>query len=167
MFEPYALYDKVRSDGLYAYPLLVLWLVLCVLPLGLVAFGQTLDYWLARNGLGFAGITLTLMLLSSRWYYASYNHRAYSVEDFFERWSATLIFFCGLMTPTWIILLAKFALNPDGFWQNAIVFGLGYWLLGGAQIIALIIGLVLIGGIWNEIPPPKSEMVEVKAVEVT
>ncbi len=40
--------------------------------------------------------------------------------------------------PTWIWLLARTLLEPEGFWQEVVVLGLGVWVLGGLQILALI-----------------------------
>ena len=40
--------------------------------------------------------------------------------------------------PTWIWLLARTLLEPEGFWQEVVVLGLGVWVLGGLQIFALI-----------------------------
>lgn len=45
--------------------------------------------------------------------------------------------------PILIWLGAYFLLNPQGFWQKAVVFGAGVWLLGGLQVIGLVLFIVL------------------------
>ncbi len=48
------------------------------------------------------------------------------------------------LIPTWIFLLMRHFLSPVGFWQNLVTVGLGYYLLGGIQLILLIILVVFI-----------------------
>jgi hypothetical protein len=59
-----------------------------------------------------------------------------------------------LGTPTWIILAAKWLLEAKGFWQNLLVYGIGFYLLGGLQVVCLIAGLMVLAAIW--LGPPNS-----------
>lgn len=40
--------------------------------------------------------------------------------------------------PTWLFLLVKWLLAPEGFWQNLVVYGLGLWFLAFFQIIFIV-----------------------------
>jgi hypothetical protein len=51
--------------------------------------------------------------------------------------------------PTYIFLVAKGALNPEGFWQTFIVLGVGLWLLGGLQFMLFVGAIVFIAYIWT------------------
>ncbi len=58
---------------------------------------------------------------------------------------------CAL-TPLWIFLLARSMLNPQGFWQNLALSGLSFYILCGAQLLALgLLGVFLII-IWSIAP---------------
>lgn len=52
------------------------------------------------------------------------------------------------LIPTWIYLLAKLILSPQGFWQGMAVFALGVITLGELQIVLLIIMVILLLAIW-------------------
>lgn len=54
------------------------------------------------------------------------------------------------LIPLWIYLLAKWAFASEGFWQNFILFGLGAWLLGGFQLILVIMLIVFLYTFWGE-----------------
>lgn len=41
--------------------------------------------------------------------------------------------------PTWVFLLIRYLLNPQGFWENFAVFGAGVWILGAFQFAGLIL----------------------------
>lgn len=43
--------------------------------------------------------------------------------------------------PTWFFLFIKTILAPVGFWQNFIVYGVGIYVLGSAQIIFILLGI--------------------------
>ena len=45
------------------------------------------------------------------------------------------------LIPTWLYMLAKALLTPEGFWQNLLLLGVGIWALDGLQIL-LLCGLV-------------------------
>ncbi len=40
--------------------------------------------------------------------------------------------------PTWVFLAIRSMLEPDGFWQQLVVYGIGVWFMGGLQVILLI-----------------------------
>ncbi len=52
------------------------------------------------------------------------------------------------LIPFWFYLLMRFALSPTGFWQNFFLLGLGIWLLGGIQILFLIILIIFLCSLW-------------------
>lgn len=39
--------------------------------------------------------------------------------------------------PTWLYLGTKYALQPEGFWQNLLVLGVGVWFLGAFQVLLI------------------------------
>ena len=45
--------------------------------------------------------------------------------------------------PAGIFLLSYIFLNPQGFWQQFVLYGVGIWLLGGLQFVGLICFVVL------------------------
>lgn len=54
------------------------------------------------------------------------------------------------LIPTWMYLGARQLLSPEGFFSEFFVFGVGVWLLGGAQLILFaIVGMCLMI-IWGE-----------------
>lgn len=44
---------------------------------------------------------------------------------------------CGI--PLWLFLLTKHMLNPVGFWQNLVMYGLGFYLLVGIQLLLFVV----------------------------
>ena len=48
------------------------------------------------------------------------------------------------LIPTWVFLLVKHFTQPEGFWQNFVVYGLGVWFLGSLQLIMAIGGIGVI-----------------------
>ena len=50
--------------------------------------------------------------------------------------------------PTWMFLIAKHSLHPQGFWQNIAVYGLGFYFLCGLQFFFLIFAIILIVIVW-------------------
>lgn len=48
------------------------------------------------------------------------------------------------LLPTWFWLFLKNALNPEGFWQNFMIYGLGIYFLGALQIGLLVIAVFAI-----------------------
>ncbi|KPJ85444.1 hypothetical protein AMJ57_03060 [Parcubacteria bacterium SG8_24] len=59
---------------------------------------------------------------------------------------ATLI----ALIPTWLYILARLLLEPDGFWQEVVVLGLGVWVLGGIQIMLLIFLIYFLVSMWSD-----------------
>lgn len=55
--------------------------------------------------------------------------------------------FCGI--PTWLYLLARWLLEPQGFLAEFLVLGLGLYVLGAAQFFLFIFWIVLLLAIWN------------------
>jgi len=78
------------------------------------------------------------------------NTRSRRRKDFFMKWLFTIV--CGAIAliPTWFWLFMKSVLNPEGFWQNFVVYGAGIFFLGFFQI-TLIVGYIglLITVIWD------------------
>lgn len=63
-------------------------------------------------------------------------------------WQVVAIAIAG--TPTWFWLLVKSLMEPEGFWQNLVVYGVGFYFLGGIQLV-LLIGLIAFSIIiWSE-----------------
>lgn len=44
--------------------------------------------------------------------------------------------------PTWIFIFIRNSLNPTGFWQNLVAYGLGVYFLWGVQ---LVLGVLFLG----------------------
>lgn len=52
--------------------------------------------------------------------------------------------------PLWIFLLFRLLLQPEGFWQKLVLFGMGFWILGGIQLILIIIWAIVLFAIWGD-----------------
>lgn len=50
--------------------------------------------------------------------------------------------------PTWVWLTIRYLAEPNGFWQEAVVFGLGLYVLGAAQIGLLVIAVIISVIMW-------------------
>lgn len=48
------------------------------------------------------------------------------------------------LLPTWFFLIIKNMLDPEGFWQKFVVFGVGVYVLGAMQLLFLILAFCLI-----------------------
>ena len=53
------------------------------------------------------------------------------------------------LIPAWIFLLLKYLLNPEGFWQNLVTYGLGLFFLGSLQIVFIIFGIGLLFSLYE------------------
>lgn len=53
------------------------------------------------------------------------------------------------LAPFWLYLLARMAFDPQGFWQNIVLFGIGIWILGGLQIFLLIFLIWFLAQLWE------------------
>jgi hypothetical protein len=90
-------------------------------------------------------VVVFALLASSRIYHVT--GRTSYTSDFLAKWMLTILgfIFCGL--PTWIMLFAKYFLNPEGFWQKFALYGIGVWLLG-TQLFFLILYSIVLFKIW-------------------
>jgi len=62
-------------------------------------------------------------------------------------YTALLALVC--LIPFWLYLGARNLIDPEGFLAEFFVFGVGVWLLGGMQIILVVIGLVAGYFVWR------------------
>lgn len=62
----------------------------------------------------------------------------------------SLLAFVFCFIPTWIYLLVDALFEPNGFWQNIVLFGIGLYFLGALQLILFILFIVLIVHIISE-----------------
>lgn len=62
----------------------------------------------------------------------------------------TLVSLVVAAIPLWIWLAAHNMLEPNGFWQEIVVLGLGVWILGGLQIIFVFFLLVWLVALWGD-----------------
>jgi uncharacterized membrane protein len=62
----------------------------------------------------------------------------------------TIVCFALAGIPTYFFLFIKSILNPEGFWQKFLVYGLGIWFVGGLQFILLIIAIFLVFKLWTD-----------------
>jgi hypothetical protein len=51
--------------------------------------------------------------------------------------------------PGLLYLGARDLLNPEGFFAEFFVFGVGVWLLGGVFLILSLVCIILLFGVWN------------------
>lgn len=63
---------------------------------------------------------------------------------------AEKIFVLALKLIFGIIILVLCVQSPVGFWQSFVFYGAGIYLLGGVQIVAWIILIVLLWAIWSD-----------------
>ena len=56
------------------------------------------------------------------------------IKDFINKSIATVIVTVIAFLPTAFFFFAKNMMNPEGFWQNFAVYGIGVYFLGGIQI---------------------------------
>jgi hypothetical protein len=69
---------------------------------------------------------------------------------FFKKMFLQVIMFVVFFIPTWIYLMLKLALNPEGFWQNFLLLGFGAYFLGTIQLFLGVIFLALSFQLWTE-----------------
>ncbi len=48
--------------------------------------------------------------------------------------------------PVWVFILGRVMLQPEGFWQEIVFYGVGIYILGGIQFLMLIFGTIF--AIW-------------------
>ncbi|MBI4091009.1 MAG: hypothetical protein HY422_03215 [Candidatus Komeilibacteria bacterium] len=56
------------------------------------------------------------------------------------------------LIPFWIYLGIRVLLQPEGFWQNLVLTGIGVWLMGGIQASLFIVLLVVLYFLWAKNP---------------
>ena len=49
-----------------------------------------------------------------------------------------------IFIPVEIYITARYAFEPEGFWQEIVLFGLGVWFLGVIQIVFLFFGFFFV-----------------------
>jgi len=54
------------------------------------------------------------------------------------------------LVPVWFFMLIKYLLAPQGFWQNLVLYGLGFWFLAAFQIFFLIFWIIVLICIWGK-----------------
>ena len=52
--------------------------------------------------------------------------------------------------PVSLIVMCKYLLNPEGFWQNLVVYGVGIYFFGFLQIILWIVLVAFLVVMWKE-----------------
>lgn len=67
---------------------------------------------------------------------------------FFANIFWTIVIFLVANAFVGLYLTIKYLLNPQGFWQNLVLFGLGIYVMGFFQLIFWVAGIVLIFKIW-------------------
>lgn len=72
------------------------------------------------------------------------------MKDFFLKLLIQVVLVLTAGIPTWLILAGRYLAEPTGFWQNLVVFGIGFYLLGGIQLIFLVGLLGLSFLLWFE-----------------
>lgn len=55
------------------------------------------------------------------------------------KWAIAIFYLCVALIPTGLFFLIKNFTNPDGFWQQIAIYGIGSYFLGGLQIVLLIL----------------------------
>lgn len=75
----------------------------------------------------------------------------------FEKWGdqlakilISLLFSIIALIPLWLILLVRWLLEPEGFWQKLVLYGLGFYFLGFIQLVLLIVLLALLVVLWTD-----------------
>jgi hypothetical protein len=58
-----------------------------------------------------------------------------------KKFFSILMIFILMFVPTEFFLIIKYILEPVGFWQNLILYGIGVYFLFTIQIVCLLFGL--------------------------
>jgi len=74
--------------------------------------------------------------------------RRHNWKDRLAQIGFTIICFGLAGIPTYFFLFLRSVLNPEGFWQKFLVYGVGMWFIGGLQLVLLIIAIVLVFKLW-------------------
>lgn len=60
----------------------------------------------------------------------------------------SLISLAVALIPVWFFLFIKHLLDPTGFWQNLVIYGLGWYFLAGFQILFFVVWVIVFVAIW-------------------
>jgi len=70
---------------------------------------------------------------------------------FWGKWFLTSVFGALTFLPTIFFFAVKAALQPEGFWQQFVVYGVGLYFLGALQLAFLVVYLgALLTVIWSD-----------------
>jgi hypothetical protein len=72
------------------------------------------------------------------------------MKDFLGKIFASVLGLIIASIPFDLYLLAKYFFNPQGFWQNLVLAGLGLFFLGLIQLGCLILLVVWLVAVWTE-----------------
>lgn len=70
------------------------------------------------------------------------------IEKIFWSVIATIL----ALIPTWLFLGLRHLLSPEGFLENLLMYGFGYWVFGGVQFILLVVLLLVLYFLWTYNP---------------
>ena len=62
----------------------------------------------------------------------------------------SLTSFVIMIIPSLMFFLFKYLVAPEGFWQKFAIYGLGFWFLGGTQVILFILFVFWMCYFWSE-----------------
>ena len=65
------------------------------------------------------------------------------------KWLMTLISLVLALLPVWFFILIKYLLAPEGFWQNLVLYGFGFWFLAGFQVLFCVLWIIFVCAVWN------------------
>jgi hypothetical protein len=141
----YAWYEE--QSGPVRFMLWVLWMVVALLPFW-TATKISQDWGLFSKSLLISGgALLTLVTLTSRLYHLSKRYPSFTV--FVTRWLLTVGIGMILGTPLWIYFWVHHMLNPQGFWQQIALGGIGLLTLGSIQLCLLFVFVVITITVWT------------------
>jgi len=73
-----------------------------------------------------------------------------SISEIGIRLIISIFSFIVALIPFWTFWGVRTLAQPEGFWQNIFVFGLGFYFGGAMQIILLIFWIVFILTVWAD-----------------
>ena len=79
--------------------------------------------------------------------------KAKEIKEFVKRFVMGLVVTLVCLLPTWVYVLARLCLSPEGFWQEAILLGGGVYFLGVAQLILAVLMVWLLYELWYRRTP--------------
>lgn len=72
------------------------------------------------------------------------------MKQFIQKFLLSVLVVAVCLIPTLLFFTARAVLNPVGFWENFAVSALGFYILGFAQFVLLIVLVALVALIWND-----------------